>query len=146
MTADPDIRGGQLEKDAFIFRALAPAAAQEQDERMRQIFREELAATKSHPSSQQPPIKVKNKHASLEAPFGLALIGGFSDELQKIKSAQMTMSSVAPKPTVSSQVTARVPRNTLSAKTPSYSQVNPASTPGPTQAHQPTLSPPPVRG
>ena len=132
------------EKVASFFRAIAPAVVQDQDDRMRQIIREELRANQSQPSPKQPSPKVK--HASLEAPFSLALVGGFSDEFRKIKIAQLTMNSVAPKPTISSQVTARVPRNTLSAKTPSYSQVNPASTPGPAQMHQPTLSPPPVRG
>lgn len=142
-TVVPKNGGKGFEKDAFIFRAIAPAVAQEQDERMRQIIREELSA---HSQTQQPSTKPKTKHASIEAPFSLALVGGFCDELQKIKVAQLTMNSVAPKPTVSSQVTSRVPRNTLSAKTPTYSQVNPASAPGPAQMHQPTLSPPPVRG
>lgn len=140
--------GRGIEKDAFIFRALAPAVAQEQDDRMRQIIREELAT--SH-QSQQPSIKSKNKHASIEAPFSLALIVGFSDELNKIKTAQLSVSSVAAKPTIQSPLNTamRAPsltKNPLTAKPPNYSQVNPASAPGPAQSHQPTLSPPPVRG
>ncbi len=228
-TADPGGIGKRMEKDAFIFRAIAPAIVKENDDRMRQIIREELQAANQpakpdHPHHPQQP-SLKAKEASLvEAPFSLALIGGFSDELQKIagvprnlpfaahesaegakpstrrwdypehrmnahsqgkaiaemmagphplnpraaelvdivrggahrsrefarksisKIAQMTMNSVAPKPTVSSQVTSRVPRNTMSTKMPTYSQMNPASTPGPAQSHQPTLEPPPVRG
>lgn len=141
-TADP----GGIGKEAF-FRVVNPIVTQEQDDRLRQLLREELSRVQS-PQSAEPPKQpsVKTKHAGLllGSPFSLALIGGFSDYLKK--TAQMTMSSVAPKPTVSSQVTARAPRNTLSAKTPQYSQVNPASTPGPAQMHQPVLSPPPVRG
>jgi hypothetical protein len=133
----------RVEKSASLFRALAPVVAQDQDDRMRQIIREELQASQLHHPKQP---SIKSKTASIEAPFPLALVGGFSDEFQKIKNAQLTMNSVATKPTVSSQVISRAPRNTLSAKTPSYSQVNQASTPGPAQMSQPTLSPPPVRG
>lgn len=136
-TADP----GGIGKEAF-FRALHPIIAQDQDDRLRHLIREELSRTAPQ-EAQQPSLKVK-KADLIETPFPLALIGGFSDCLQKL--AQLTLSSVAPKPTISSQVTARMPRNTLSAKTPQYSQVNPASTPGPAQTHQPVLSPPPVRG
>lgn len=146
-TADPGGIGKRLEKDGSIFRALAPAVVQDQDDRMRQIIREELQANHPHHPHhpQQPSIKVKEA-SILGAPFSLVLIEGFSDEVQKIKLAQLTMNSVAPKPVVSSQLTSRLPRNTLSAKTPSYSQMNQASTPGPAQSHQPTLSPPPVNG
>lgn len=129
-----------IEKSAGLFRAVAPIVTADQDERFRQIIREELAS--SHGAqSKQPSVKSTMKTASV---FPVALLEGFSDELQKL--AQMTLGSVAPKPTVSSQVTARMPRNTLSAKTPTYSQVNPAPSPGPAQMHQPVLSPPPVRG
>lgn len=124
-------------KRAGLFRAVAPIVTQDQDERFRQILREELAASQP----KQPSIKSKKKIASI-FPFGL--LEGFSDELQKM--AQLTLGSVAAKPTVSSQITSRIPRNTLSAKTPRYSQVNPAPQPGPAQMHQPVLSPPPVRG
>lgn len=134
--ADP----GGIGKEAF-FRVIHPIITQEQDDRLRQIIREELSRTPQEP--QQPSLKVK-KASLIDFPFPLALIEGFSDYL--LKTAQLTMSSVAPKPTVSSQITARIPRNTLSAKTPTYSQVNPASTPGPAQMHQPVLNPPPVRG
>ena len=133
-----------LEKEAFL-RVLAPVVAQDHDDRLRQIIREELSASQAqqpHPP-QQPSLKSKTKQASL---LSLDLIGGFSDELRKIKVAQLTMNSVAPKPTVSSQITARMPRTSMAAKAPPYTQVNPASTPGPAQTHQPTLSPPPVRG
>lgn len=83
-----------------------------------------------------------NKIASLvHSPFSYALIEGFSDYLQKL--AQMTVSSVAPKPTISM---ARMPRNTLSAKTPSYTQINQPSAPGPAQMHQPLMNPPAVHG
>lgn len=135
-TADP----GGIGKEAF-FRAATQFVTQDQDERLRTIIREELSRTAPQP--QQPSLKTK-KAGLIDYPFSLALIGGFSDYLQK--TSQLTMSSVAPKPTVSSQITSRMPRNTLSAKTPSYSQVNPASTPGPAQTLQPVLSPPPVRG
>lgn len=136
----------ELEKRSSFFRAVAPAIVQDQDDRMRQIIREEL---KSHSSAQsttanQTPVKVKQ--AFIEAPFSLALIGGFSNEFQKIKNAQLTMNSVATKPTIPSQITARATRNSLSTKTPSYSQINPASSPGPAQITQPTLNPPIVRG
>lgn len=149
-TADPGGVGARkFEKDAFIFRALAPAVAQENDDRMRQIIREELHAANQpqHPAHhpKQPSLKAKEASAHIGYPFPLALIGGFSAELRAIKTAQMTMNSVAPKPTVSSQVTSRVPRNTMSPKMPTYSQINQASTPG--QANpQPTLEPPAVRG
>lgn len=147
-TAVPN-NGGMFEKGAFIFRALAPAVAQEQDDRMRQIIREELAATSSH-QSKQPSVKSKNKLASIEAPFSLALIVGFSDEFQKIKQGQMTLNNVAAKPSIQSPLSAAAkappkPSLTASAKPPTYSQVNPASAPGPAQSFQPTLSPPPVR-
>lgn len=136
-TADP----GGLGKEAFL-RAIHPLITKDQDDRLRQIIREELSRTPPQ-EPQQPSLK--SKVASLiEYPFSLALIGGFSDYLQK--TAQLTLASVAPKPTISSQVTARMPRNTLSAKTPQYSQVNAASAPGPAQTHQPVLGPPPVRG
>lgn len=135
-TADP----GGIGKKASIFRAIAPVVAQENDDRMRQIIREELQAH----SSQQPSLKPKKKMASIEFPFSLVLLDGFSDELSKIKSAQMAMSNAVPKPTLSSQVTSSAPKNMLSGKPPTYSQVNPASAPGPAQSHQPTLSPPPV--
>lgn len=136
-TADP----GGIGKEAF-FRVINPIVTQEQDDRLRSIIREELSRTATQ-QPQQPSLKTK-KASLIDYPFPLALIGGFSDYLQK--TAQLTMSSVAPKPTVSSNITARMPRNTLSAKTPQYSQVNPASTPGPAQTLQPVLSPPPVRG
>lgn len=215
-TADP----GGIGKHAF-FRVVNPLVTAEQDDRFRQIIREELSRTQT-PAPQQPSTKTK-KAGLIEYPFSLALFGGFSDELRKeagvpralpfaahespdgvsptthrwnypehrmnahsqgraiagmmaehpmtpetaslmdtvrkgaqrsrelarksiSKVAQMTLSSVAPKPTVSSQVTSRMPRNTLSAKTPTYSQVNPAPMAGPAQMHQPVLSPPPVRG
>jgi hypothetical protein len=144
-TADPGGVGKKLEKDASIFRAIAPAITQDQDDRMRQIIREELQASQLRPHHKQPSIKAKVASV-LGAPFSLVLVEGFSDELQRIKIAQLTMNSAAPKPTVSSQLTSRLPRNTLSPKTPSYSQMNPASTPGPSQMTQPTLSPPPVNG
>ncbi len=130
-----------LEKRGGLFRAIAPIATQDQDERFRKIIREEL--TTHSAQSQQPSVKPvkKTKTASI---FPAGLLEGFSDELEKM--AQLTLGSVAPKPTVSSQVTARMPRNTLSAKTPTYSQVNQAPQPGPAQMHQPVLSPPPVRG
>lgn len=135
------------EKRAGLFRAIAPVVAQEQDDRFRQIIREELS--QMHPPKPVQP-SVKSKTAALiEYPFPLALIDGFYDQLQK--TAQLTLSSVAPKPTISNAAT-RLPRNTLTpstamnAKPPSYSQVNPASSPGPAQTAQPLLSPPPVRG
>lgn len=134
-TADP----GGIGKEAF-FRVLHPMVTQEQDDRFRQIIREEL----SRKPSPEPQPSSKPKVAGIEFPFHPALLEGFSDYLQK--TSQMTLASVAPKPTISSQVTARMPRNTLSAKTPQYSQVNQASTPGPAQTHQPVLGPPPVRG
>lgn len=127
-------------KEAF-FRVVNPIITQEQDDRLRNIIREELTRVAPQ-SSKQPSFKTKSA-SLINYPFSLALIGGFSDYLQK--TAQLTMSSVAPKPTIPSQVS-RMPRNTLSAKTPQYSQVNPASTPGPAQTLQPVLSPPPVRG
>lgn len=140
-TADP----GGIGKEAF-FRVVNPIVTQDNDDRLRTIIREEL--------SRVPPPEYHHKQPSLKSktagmglltyPLPLALIGGFSDYLRK--TAQMTMSSVAPKPTVSTQVTARMPRNTLSAKTPQYSQVNTASSPGPAQTTQPVLGPPPVRG
>lgn len=136
-TADP----GGIGKQAF-FRVVNPIVTQEQDDRLRTIIREELSRTAPQ-QPQQPSLKTK-KAGLLDYPLSLALIGGFSDYIQK--TAQMTLANVAPKPTVSSQVTARMPRNTLSAKTPQYSQVNSASTPGPAQTHQPVLNPPPVRG
>lgn len=139
-----------LEKSSSFFRAVAPALVQDQDDRMRQIIREELHAhsNTNQPSANQPanqnPVKIKQ--AFIVAPFSLALMGGFSDELLKIKNAQLTMNSVATKPTIPSQITARATRNSLSTKTPSYSQINPASSPGPAQIAQPTLNPPIVRG
>lgn len=146
-TADPGGVGARkFEKDAFILRALAPVVAQENDDRMRQIIREELQANHPHHKDHHKQPSIKVKEANISAPFPLALIGGFSDEMRRIKIAQMTMNSVAPKPTVSSQVTSRVPRNTMSAKMPTYSQMNPSAAPGPAQSHQPTLEPPPVRG
>lgn len=132
----------RLQKEAF-FRVVNPIVTQEQDDRLRHIIREELSRTSQAHSAQQPSIKVKNA-GRIESPLPLALIEGFSDYLEKM--AQLTLSSVAPKPTISSQITSRMPRNTLSAKTPSYSQINPASTPGPAQTQQPVLSPPQVRG
>lgn len=136
-TADP----GGIGKEAF-FRAATQFVTQDQDDRLRHIIREELSRTAPQ-QPQQPSLKTK-KAGLLDSPLPLALIGGFSDYLRK--TAQLTLGSVAPKPTVSSQITARMPRNTLSAKTPQYSQVNPASTPGPAQMNQPVLNPPPVRG
>lgn len=131
-----------LRKTAF-FRVVNPIVTKDQDDRLRNIIREELSRVGSSDASKQP--STKSKTASLSSPFPLALIEGFSDYLRK--TAQMTLSSVAPKPTISNQAT-RLPRNTLtaSAKPPQYSQVNPASTPGPAQMTQPVLSPPPVRG
>lgn len=137
------VNNGRFKKEAFLFRTIAPAIQQEQDDRMRQILREELAA---HSSAQQPSPKAKKKHASIGVPFSLALIGGFSDEFRKIKMAQMAVTNTIAKPTLSSQGASNTPKNTLDGKPPTYSQVNPASTPGPAQMHQPTLSPPPVRG
>lgn len=133
-TADP----GGIGKEAF-FRILHPIVNQENDDRLRHIIREELS--RASPQESKPLLK---KASLLGSPLPLAMIGGFSDYLQK--TAQLTLSNVAPKPTISTQVTSRMPRNTLSAKTPQYSQVNPASTPGPAQTLQPVLSPPPVRG
>lgn len=136
----------ELEKNSSFFRAVAPALVQDQDDRMRQIIREELkshSAQSATPPNQSP---IKVKQAFIAAPFSLALMNGFSDEIQKIKSAQLTMNSIATKPTIPSQITARATRNSLSTKTPSYSQINPASSPGPAQIAQPTLNPPMVRG
>jgi len=136
-TADP----GGIGKSAGLFGALPPISIGDQDAKLRMIIREELS--QHHAKQQQPSVKAKE--ASLIAyPFPLGLIEGFSDELAK--TANMTLNSVAPKPTISTSVTSRMPRNTLSAKTPSYSQMNPAPTPGPAQTSQPVLSPPPVRG
>ncbi len=138
-----------LEKASSFFRAVAPALVQDQDDRMRQIIREELSAHSTNQPSPAQPIKqnpVKIKQAFIAAPFSLALVNGFSDEFLKIKSAQLTMNSVATKPTIPSQITARATRNSLSTKTPSYSQINPASSPGPAQITQPVLNPPMVRG
>ena len=143
-TADPGGIGEKLEKDAGLFKALATA----QDEHVRQLINEELAKkhnhSQSHPHIKQPSPNIKT--AGITTPFVLALVEGFSDELQKIKIAQMIQSNIAPKATTSTQVTSSVPRNTLNAATPRYSQINPASAPGPMQQHQPVLSPPPVRG
>jgi hypothetical protein len=142
-TADP----GHIGKEAGLLSVVAPMATKDQDDRFRQIIREELAGSKHHRHSQHPSNSVKV--AGIDSPFPLALLDGLSDELLKIakvKMAGLTMSSVAPKPTVSSQITAKVPRNTLNPRTPSYSQINPAPQPGPAQTQQPLLSPPPVRG
>lgn len=136
-TADP----GGIGKEAF-FRVINPIITQENDDRLRSIIREELSRLPpEHPK--QPLTKTKTS-GLLSWPLPVDLIRGFSDYLRK--TAQMTLSSVAPKPTISTQVTARMPRNTMSAKTPQYSQVNPASTPGPAQTTQPVLGAPPVRG
>lgn len=143
-TADPGGIGKKLEKDASLFRAIAPAIVQDQDDRMRQIIREELQANQpQHPHHPKQP-SLKSKTASIDAPFTLGLIGGFSDELQKIKSAQLSMNSMATKPTVPSTI--RAPRNSMSTKIPTYSQINQASTPGPAQSSQPMLGAPPVNG
>lgn len=138
-TADP----GGIGKEAF-FRVVNPIVTQEQDDRLRNIIREELSRVNSAAPSQQPSIKTKSA-SLISYPLPLALIEGFSDYLRK--TAQLTLSSVAPKPTIPNQAT-RLPRNTLttSTKPPQYSQVNPASTPGPAQTTQPVLGPPPVRG
>jgi hypothetical protein len=128
-----------LRKHAF-FRVVNPIVTQEQDERLRHIIREELSRTQS-PSPQQPSLKIKE--SALRSPFPLALIGGFSDYLQK--TSNMTLSSVAPKPTAAIGV-ARAPRNTLKAGASSYSQINGPAQPGPAAMSQPVLSPPPVRG
>lgn len=87
------------------------------------------------------------KTAGIDSPLPAALLEGFSDEIKKIKVAQTTMSSVAPKPTVPSTLTSTIPRNTMKTTTPRYSQVNPAAAmqPAPTSNVQPMLSPPPVR-
>lgn len=124
-------------KRASLFKAVAPIVNQGQDERFRQILREELQAHNTQ--SKQPSVKTKR---AFSFPFGF--IEGFSDELQKM--AQLTLGSVAPKPTIPSQITSSIPRNSMSAKKPNYSQINPASAPGPAQMHQPLLNPPPVRG
>lgn len=131
-----------LRKEAF-FRVVNPIVTQDSDDRLRTIIREELSRVSPPEHPKQPSLKTKTS-GLLSSPLPLALIGGFSDYLRK--TAQMTLSSVAPKPTISTQVTARMPRNTMSAKTPQYSQVNPASTPGPAQTTQPVLGAPPVRG
>lgn len=129
-------------KSAGLFRAVAPIVTQDQDDRFRQILREELSRTHQAQQSQQPSVKMKK--AGIEYPFPFGFIEGFSDQLQKI--AQLTLGSVAPKPTVSSKITSSIPRNTMSASTPRYSQINSAPQPGPAQMHQPVLNPPPVRG
>lgn len=126
-----------LGKTASLFKAVAPIVNQGQDERFRQIIREELQAHNTQPK--QPSVKTKR---AFQFPFGF--IEGFSDELHKM--AQMTLGSVAAKPTIPSQITASIPRNSMNAKKPNYSQINPASPPGPAQMTQPLLNPPPVRG
>lgn len=141
---DDENKASGGEKRAGLFRAIAPVLNQEQDDRMRQIIREELHNAKFN--THMPTSSHKMKSACIEYPLSSALVNGFSDELQKIKSAQLAMSNLAAKPTTISKITSAVPRNTLSASTPRYSQVNPASTPGPAQQHQPVLSPPAVRG
>jgi hypothetical protein len=143
-TADP----GHIGKEAGLFGLAAPLVQKDQDERMRLIVREELKTHKGHSNhhshSQHPSTNVKI--GSIGTPFALTLVEGFSDELQKIKTASLTMNSVAPKPTVSSQITARAPRNTLHASSARYSQINPAPQAGPAQTTQPLMSPPAVRG
>lgn len=109
-----------------------------QDDRMRQIVREELANKSTHKH------KKSLNNTKTASPFYISFISGFSDELIKI--AQLTMSSVVPKPTLSSAVRSSVPRNTLRTSAPRYSQVNQAPQPGPAQGIQPVLNPPPVRG
>jgi hypothetical protein len=137
-TADPGGIGKEAGLLDLVHKSLPPVAVG--DDKIRAIVREEVA--KSHEiNSHQHQSSMKSKVASV-FPFGF--LEGFADELEKI--AQLTMSSVAPKPTVSSQITAKMPRMSTSAKPPNYTQVNPASQPGPAQMHQPVLSPPPVRG
>ncbi len=128
-----------MKKSASLFRAVAPIVTQDQDDRFRQIIREELSRNQAPAQPKQPSVKSK-----LASAFPFGFIEGFSDELEKL--AQLTLGSVAPKPTVSSKITSSIPRNTMSASTPRYSQINSAPQPGPAQMHQPVLNPPPVRG
>jgi hypothetical protein len=136
---------GSHNKEAGLFRAVAPILNQEQDDRMRQIIREELNNhAKLNTHTTQSSHKMKAAH--IGHPLSSSLINGFSDEMKKIKIARLAMSTLAAKPTTIGKVTSGIPRNTLSASTPRYSQVNPATQPGPASQHQPVLSPPPVRG
>lgn len=136
-TAGSNGIGKQAGLASLFHQALPPVVG---DDKVRAIVREEMA--KSHENnSHHHQSSMKSKVATV-FPFGF--LEGFSDELVKI--AQLTLGSVAPKPTVSSQVTAKMPRLSTSAKTPNYSQVNPVSQAGPAPMSQPVLSPPPVRG
>jgi len=141
-TADPGGVGAKLEKDAGLLNLyksnLAPALSP--DDHIRSIIREEMH-TKQSPKK---PHHEHHKLATIGYPFPFGFLEGFSDELCKI--AQMSLSNVAPKPAVSSQITSKMPRISASVKTPKYTQVNGPGSPGPEAMHQPVLGPPPVRG
>lgn len=123
------------------YAGLFSTVTQLQDDHLRQIVREELS------KNPKPLVPTHNTHQTKTkvASLPVAMIDGFYDELEKI--ANLTMSTVVPKPTISSGVRSSMPRNTMMNKpTPKWSQVNQASQPGPTQSVQPVLSPPIVRG
>lgn len=144
-TPEDDVKAAKgHSKEAGLFRAFAPIVSKEQDERMRQIVREEIRNANLSTHNQQSSHKMKT--AYIDYPLSTTLFNGFSNELLKIKAAQLAMNPIAPKPTTVSKITSQVPRNTMNPATPRYSQVNPAPMPGPAQQSQPVLSPPPVRG
>ena len=130
------------DKEAGIFHALAPLTQPVQDDRIRQIVKEELS--NSNLSTHNTHSSHKMKSASIDYPLSTDLINGFSDEFKKIKLAQLAVANIAAKPTTVSKATSSVPKNTLNPATPRYSQVNQASVPGPASQLQPTLNPPPV--
>lgn len=118
-------------KEAGFLGAIAPIVTQDQDARMRQIIREELQA-----SQVKPPGK---KRQNIKTATLRNIAGSF------LKQSQLTLSSVAAKPTIPGAI--KAPRGTLTGGVPKqYTQVNAANAPGPSQTLQPVLNPPPVRG
>lgn len=93
---------------------------------------------------------VQSKEASpisITSPFEVALLGGFSDELQKIAGAGLVKTAQAPTgPSTVSQIKSLVPRPSMRANAPKYTKVNTDIPPSPVQSHQPLVNAPPVRG
>lgn len=136
-TRQHDTKNNTLTKRASFFRAVSavtPMVNEELDERTRHIIREELAKMGPLPSPQKPSMKSK---IAMLLPF----LDSFSDEIHKIANLVPGVQG----PSTVSSTKSLIPRNTLKATTPKYTQVNPTSVGGSSQQTPSPLSAPPVR-
>lgn len=126
-----------MEKAAGRIGALVGSLVAPEQSKQIQELRTEIDALKStlpKPQAEQ----VKKASSMLSSSLDVVMLGGFSDELQKIAGLPGT-------PTGLTEIKSTIPTKPLSGKTPKYSKVNADPSESPMTGTQPISDPPPTR-